>query len=180
MDAPNRSERRCRYSNLAASSVTEIFPTTIDEVDLSLHNKPGLTLGSIEGDGFIFLGSNNLTVGANNADSTFSGQIKDDRISQGSVGSLTKIGKGTLILTGSNVFNGGLYVGGTVVEDGTLLTSGQGGVTGVGGVRVNAGTLGGKDLLFGPVIMGSGSGPGFPFAGSKLHRELSGDRYPSL
>jgi hypothetical protein len=55
-----------------------------------------MTIGSIEGDGNVFLGANNLTVGSNNLSTTFSGGI------EGTGGSLTKIGSGTLILSGAN------------------------------------------------------------------------------
>jgi autotransporter-associated beta strand protein len=46
-------------------------------LDISGHNAPGLTIGSIEGDGDVFLGSNNLTVGSNNFNTIFSGVIQD-------------------------------------------------------------------------------------------------------
>src|SRR5262249_43688413 len=45
-------------------------------LDISFHNAPGVTVGSIEGDGNVFLGSNNLTVGASNIGTTFSGMIQ--------------------------------------------------------------------------------------------------------
>ena len=35
-------------------------------LDISLHNVPGVTTGSLEGDGIVFLGANNLTIGSNN------------------------------------------------------------------------------------------------------------------
>src|SRR5262249_24057650 len=35
-------------------------------LDISFHNAPGVTIGSLEGDGNVFLGANNLTVGSNN------------------------------------------------------------------------------------------------------------------
>src|SRR5438874_3486706 len=60
------------------------------------HNAPGVSIGSIQGSGLVFLGALNLTVGSNNRDTVFSGVIS------GSGGSLTKIGTGTLTLTGAN------------------------------------------------------------------------------
>ena len=54
----------------------------------------------------MFLGVNNLTVGSNNLSTTFSGVIQDG-------GSLTKVGRGTLILTNANT-----YTGGTTIEQG--------------------------------------------------------------
>ena len=45
-------------------------------LDVSVHNAPGVTIGSIEGSGTLFLGANNLTVGSNNLDTTFSGGFR--------------------------------------------------------------------------------------------------------
>ena len=71
---------------------------------------PGLTTGSLEGDGVVFLGSRNLTLGSNNLSTTFSGRISGTR------GTLTKAGTGTLIFYGANA-----YTGGTTVSGGYLL-----------------------------------------------------------
>src|SRR5438046_7087819 len=46
-------------------------------LDISLHNAPGMTVDSIEGNGKVFLGGNNLTIGSNNLSTTFSGAIRD-------------------------------------------------------------------------------------------------------
>ncbi len=83
-------------------------------LDISGHNAPGLTLGSIEGDGNVFLGANNLTVGSNNLSTLFSGVISD----VGKLGSLTKVGTGTLTLTGINT-----YTGITTINAGVLSIS---------------------------------------------------------
>jgi hypothetical protein len=65
-------------------------------LDISLHDAPGVTTGSIQGNGAVFLGPNNLTVGTNNLTTTFSGRIDDG----GFNGSFTKIGSGTLTFQG--------------------------------------------------------------------------------
>jgi autotransporter-associated beta strand protein len=125
-------------------------------LDISGHNAPGVTIGSLEGNGRVQLGSNNLTVGSNNLSTTFSGVILDGGTNGGAGGSLAKIGAGTLTLSGGNT-----YTGGTTVNAGTLLvnnTSGSG--TGTGAVQVNAGTLGGTGTITGAVTVGAGSGPG--------------------
>ena len=46
-------------------------------LDISLHDAPGVKTGSIQGNGAVFLGANNLTVGTNNLGTTFSGLIQD-------------------------------------------------------------------------------------------------------
>ena len=65
-------------------------------LDVSVHNAPGVTIGSIEGSGTLFLGANNLTVGSNNLDTTFSGGIQDGGLN----GSFTKVGTGILTFEG--------------------------------------------------------------------------------
>jgi autotransporter-associated beta strand protein len=87
-------------------------------LDISQESAPGLTTGSIEGDGLVFLGGVNLTVGTNNLSTTFSGLIQDGGISRRTGGSLTKTGTGTLTLSGANT-----YTGATTVSAGTLSVS---------------------------------------------------------
>ena len=84
-------------------------------LDISQHDPPGVTTGSIQGNGLVFLGGVNLTVGANNLSTTFSGLIQDGGFSGGTGGSLRKIGTGTLTLSGANT-----YTGGTLINAGTL------------------------------------------------------------
>jgi len=125
-------------------------------LDISRHDAPGLTTGSIEGNGDVFLGANNLTVGTNNLGTTFSGLIQDGGIGGGTGGSLTKTGNGTLSLTEANT-----YTGGTTLEAGTLLMKNEtDSATGSGAVQVNAGTLGGTGKIAGAVTVGTGIGIG--------------------
>jgi len=125
----------------------EVFGTGV--LFISGHNAPGTTVGSIEGDGLVALGSNNLTVGSNNLSTTFAGVIQDS-------GSLTKIGTGKLVLTNANT-----YTGGTEVEEGGLgVNNMRGSGTGSGAVQVNAGTLAGRGTIAGAVTVGTGSGAG--------------------
>lgn len=69
------------------------------------------TFGSLTGSGTVNLPQNTLTVGTNNASTTFNGTLN------GMMGNLTKTGTGTLTLggTGANTFTGSV-----VVESGTL------------------------------------------------------------
>src|SRR6266496_628537 len=120
-----------------------------------------VTIGSLEGDGLVFLGANTLKIGANNLDTTFSGTAQDGGgIGGGSHGSLTKSGTGTLTLSGSNT-----YTGNTAVFRGALLVANTvGSGTGTGPVTVTGGTLGGKGTISGPVTVGTGSGGGASLA----------------
>ena len=125
-------------------------------LDISFHSSPGVTIGSLEGDGVVFLGAQNLTVGSSNRKSVFSGLIRNGGLNRGGRGSLTKIGTSNLTLTSANT-----YTGGTVVNGGTLLvnnTAGSG--LGTGPVRVTTGILGGTGSTSGNVIIGIGNGAG--------------------
>ncbi|OLA97306.1 MAG: hypothetical protein AUH19_04625 [Verrucomicrobia bacterium 13_2_20CM_55_10] len=97
-------------------------------LDISVHDAPGLTTGSIKGDGAVFLGANNLTVGTNNLSTTFSGVMQNT------------------------------YTGGTTIIEGMLLVKNEtGSATGTGAVHVNAGTLGGTGIISGAVTVATGT-----------------------
>jgi autotransporter-associated beta strand protein len=125
------------------------------KLDIS-SNGGGVTTGSIEGGGRVFLGAFNLTVGSNNLSTTFFGKIQDGGFGGGSGGSLTKSGSGKLTLSKAST-----YTGGTTVSRGALrVTNGTGSATGTGTVQVNAGTLGGTGIITGAVTVGTGSSSG--------------------
>jgi hypothetical protein len=63
-------------------------------LDVTQHQS-GLTVGSIEGSGNVFLGVNTLTVGTNEIDTSFSGVISGNS-------SLAKVGRGVLTLQANN------------------------------------------------------------------------------
>jgi autotransporter-associated beta strand protein len=118
-------------------------------LDLSLHDAPGMTIGSLEGDGQVLLGANALRVGSNNLSTIFSGVIQDS-------GSFTKIGTGTLTLANANTYTGGTTIDGGRLWVNNMSDSG----TGSGAVQVSAGILGGKGTITGAVTVGTGSGAG--------------------
>jgi autotransporter-associated beta strand protein len=115
------------------------------------------TIGSLEGNGLVFLGANKLTVGANNLDTSFAGTISDEGgVQQGSGGAFGKTGTGTFNLTNANT-----YTGGTTLEDGAFfVNNGSDSGTGTGAVQADGGTLGGAGTIAGPVTIGTGAGSG--------------------
>ena len=118
-------------------------------LDLQFHNSPGLTIGSLEGNGHVLLNGNQLTIGSNNLSTVFSGVIENPPIPRGVDfgGSLVKIGNGTLILSGANT-----YTGPTTVEAGKLIVNGS--INSA--VTVNDGALGGSGLFHGVRINNGG------------------------
>jgi len=123
------------------------------ELDISGVLVSPITLGSLEGDGVVFLGSKTLNVGANNLNTTFSGLIE-------SSGALIKSGTGTLTLSGAST-----YTGTTTVMEGTLKVANRSGSsTGTGAVSIKAGKLVGGGLIAGPVTIGIGHGIGASLA----------------
>ena len=122
-------------------------------LDLSgLYERPRLSIGSLEGDGIVYLGSKILSVGGSSRSTTFSGLLQPGTPGGGSgTGGLEKTGDGTFTLTGASV-----YTDGTTVVRGTLIVANTtGSATGTGPVYVNAGTLGGSGTIAGAVTIGS-------------------------
>ena len=121
-------------------------------LDISGHAAAGMTVGSIEGNGRVFLGSRKLTVGTNNQNTNFSGSIKDGGANGGIGGSLAKTGTGELILARGNT-----YTGGTILTRGHLTVNNTGGSgTGIGPVQVNGGFLSGTGVITGAINVGNG------------------------
>ncbi|MBA3961147.1 MAG: autotransporter-associated beta strand repeat-containing protein [Chthoniobacterales bacterium] len=126
------------------------------QLDISVHDAPGVTIGSLKGNGLVFVGANNLTVGSNGLDGNFTGIIQDGGQDGGVGGSLTKTGAGVLNLRGAN-----LYTGGTTVNEGALAAlNTTGSATGTEAVQVNGGTLAGNGTIAGAATIGQGNGTG--------------------
>jgi autotransporter-associated beta strand protein len=124
-------------------------------LDLTNVSDNSMPIGSLAGNGMVLLAGHSLSIGDNNLSTTFSGVIQDS-------GTVTKVGTGTLTLGGANT-----YTGGTTVTVGTLrVNNPTGSATGNGPVKVQAGTLGGKGTIAGPVTIGTGSGTGAVLAPS--------------
>jgi autotransporter-associated beta strand protein len=137
------------FTNKSKGGTASITLTGNSELDISTHNAPGVTIGSLSGKGSVLLGANTLTIGSNNQSTSFSGVIQD-------TGGVTKAGRGTLTLTGSNLYTGNTTVTGGVLE----VSNRRGSATGTGNVNVQTGTLGGKGIVSSTVTIGTGSGRG--------------------
>jgi autotransporter-associated beta strand protein len=124
-----------QISSGGSASLVNANPTAF--IDISGLGTGGTTAGSIAGNGFLRLGSKDLTAGGNNTSTTFSGVIQDEGLSEETGGSLTKVGIGTLILSGANT-----YTGGTEIALGRILVSNStGSGTGSGPVAVDNGAI---------------------------------------
>jgi len=153
--APSLLNASTTFENTSTGGAARIEVFNSAYLDISGHALPGVTVGSIEGDGFVDLGANNLTVGSNNLSTTFSG-VAQDGDNGGVGGSLTKIGTGTLLLSGTNT-----YTGSTTVNSGELVVDGS--IT--SDVTINGGTLSGSGTVGAVTVSGGGTlapgdGPG--------------------
>jgi autotransporter-associated beta strand protein len=126
------------------------------QLDISRLTIDAGSVGSIEGNGKILLGSKNLSVGSNNVKTRFAGMLRDGGYGQGTGGSLTKVGTGQLTLLHSSS-----YSGPTTISEGQLIVGNKrGSATGTGDIFVQAGGLGGAGTVAGAVTVGTGSGAG--------------------
>jgi autotransporter-associated beta strand protein len=137
----NRAGGVLAFFSTSDGSTARVFNNIRGTVDIS-NAKTGTSIGSVEGEGNIYLGSKKLTLGNTNvASAAIGGVISDCGPSgancvtgAGSIGgSLLKVGTGTLILSGANT-----YTGGTTISAGALQL-GNGGASGsiVGNVLDN-------------------------------------------
>ena len=128
-------------SSTGGTATVKVFGN--GKLDISTHTAPGVTVGSIEGTGKLFLGSRLLTVGSNDLSTIFSGVIQNG-------GSFTKIGTGALTLSGVNT-----YTGATAVNAGALIVNGALNVASAVSVESGA-TLGGSGAVNGAVTVKDG------------------------
>ena len=123
-------------------------------LDISLHFR-SIEIGSVEGNGNVFLGSRELIVGSNNLSATFDGVIQDGGRGGSTGGSLTKIGSGILALTGSNTYTGNTNVKGGVLQVNGSITSNT--FVNHNGTLAGSGTVSGNVTNHGTVSPGGDS-----------------------
>ena len=143
------------FTYQALGGTARVIMSGNSTLDISMHDAPGMALGSIEGTGTVFLGANSLSVGSNNLDTRFSGSFQDGGTNGGAGGSITKIGTGSLVLARSSDNTGDTHV----TSGALLVKNGQGSATGTGNVFVDGGRLGGSGNIAGAVTVGTGNGP---------------------
>jgi hypothetical protein len=127
-------------------------------LDISDHQS-GVAIGSIEGDGVVSLGVNDLTVGANNINTDFSGFIRNE--GRGG-GSLAKVGSGVLSLQANYCIGntvGLILVSGSIINLDFTGPPDAIASLAVNGVRQRPGRYGGP-LSGAPNILPEFAGPG--------------------
>lgn len=117
------------------SHASTVFNNAGSRIDISGLSVASLTIGQVQGEGEIFLGSRELIVGGQNVDAIISGIIQDDGYSGGVGGRLTKEGVNSLLLNAKNV-----YSGGTNLNQGVLMTD-HVSALGTGLLTLNGGQL---------------------------------------
>jgi autotransporter-associated beta strand protein len=161
-----------QFRQMGTGGTAKVMVYSNGSLDINGSRVGGVTIGSLEGDGQVFLGTNNLSVGSNNLTTTFLGTIQEGGLSNGQHGQFTKVGRGFLTLTGVNTYRGGT----TVSAGGLLVNNMTGSGTGTRPVQVNSGTLGGHGSIAGAVTVGTGSGTGAflaPAAGTNKRATLT-------
>ncbi len=78
------------FSDASTGGTARVEVFDAGYLDIS-HRQPGVSIGSIEGSGNVYLGANRLTVGTRNINTSFSGVISGS-------GLLSKVGSGVLTL----------------------------------------------------------------------------------
>jgi autotransporter-associated beta strand protein len=145
------------FNNNSDGGTSRVEVNGNGNLDISEHEIALVTIGSLEGNGNVFLGFNSLEVGGNNRDTTFSGVIAGN-------GELEKVGTGTFTLSGDNT-----YAGTTFIHRGALKVNGsiQSSLNDIenGGTLAGTGTVGGTGPSQGNVFSGARArvSPGDPF-----------------
>lgn len=160
----NRAEGLVRFEDGANADSAALVNATDATVDIS-SAYTGVSIGSLSGNGEVFIGDNVLTLGALGFDDVFDGEISD----AGLGGGLVKTGTGTLTLTGDHGYTGATEVtagrlivigsitsssGITVSDGGTIEVDGQVGAMTVrtGGMLGGSGTVGGATIESGGIL----------------------------
>lgn len=130
-----------RFSQNSTGGTARIQLFNTGRLDLAGHIG-GLTIGSLEGDGYVFLGGRTLSAGTNNLTTAFAGIISGTMAGD-TAGGFTKVGTGTLILTGANT-----YTGDTTVAAGELMLGQNGSLAVSSAIRLGSTEMDSPSALF--------------------------------
>ncbi|MBN8974032.1 MAG: autotransporter-associated beta strand repeat-containing protein, partial [Rhizobiales bacterium] len=123
-------------------------------VDISGLSTSGIGIGSLSGNGAVYLGAKTLVLGGLGMNETIGGVIRNGGEFGGAGGGLVKTGAGNLVLAGLNT-----YTGATTVNAGTLSVNGS--IASSSLTTVNpGGTLGGNGTVGDTTIDGGTLAPG--------------------
>jgi autotransporter-associated beta strand protein len=158
------------FFNLSTAGNAAITNNAGGVVDFSPSSGPlgnhQLSAGSIGGAGNFYLGSNQLTVGGNNASTIVSGVISDcgtgsiTCMSAGATGgSLVKVGTGTLTLSGDNTYTGATLVNGGVLDVTGVIANSDVTVNS-GGVLYGSGSVSSLTVASGGIFAPGNGTPG--------------------
>jgi len=151
-DSDSISAGSIRFEHSSVGGTARVILSGTGKLDISNHAGQ-VTVGSVEGEGAVFLGSNSLGIGSNNLSTSLAAIIQDGGVGGGIGGSLTKVGTGLLTLTGANIYTGATHVSGGSL----IVANSQGSGTGTGAVTVSSGTLGGSGIISGAATIGTGA-----------------------
>ncbi|MGO4675474.1 autotransporter domain-containing protein [Bosea sp. 2YAB26] len=140
------------FDAVSSNALSPQAVVTLSGANTSFRINGDQSIGALSGTAgaqVIFGAGRTLTVGGNNADSTFAGNVGSD-----GHGSLIKTGTGGFTLSGASS-----YTGSTTVDGGTLVVNGS--IAASSGVTLNAGgTLGGSGTVPGVTVTGGTLSPG--------------------
>ena len=124
---------------LSLGNVNALQTTTLDTgtsgsqaVTFSVAGANTYNIGAIQGDDTLDFGNNTISVGANNAVTSFTGTLA------GSGGNLTKVGSGALTLSGNNSYTGSTTISAGTIRLGNAVSNNS---TISGDILINGGTL---------------------------------------
>lgn len=153
----NRAGGRILFFNNTSADDATIVNEAGGEIDISTHSA-GMGIGSLSGAGNVFLGSNELTLGALGLNDGIGGSIQDGGAG-GAGGSLVKAGSGMLTLSGINTYTGATTINGGVLEIAAGGSIGSAATVNGGALVVNGAaagvTVGAGGLLGGSGIVGN-------------------------
>ena len=157
--------------NVNAFSGSTVVLSGFQSLNFSVAGNNTYNFGGISGSQNLDIGANTLSVGANNQNSSYSGNLSGS-------GGLVKTGSGTQTLSGANNFTGG-----TVINAGTLALGSANRLADSGSLIVNAGTfnLGGFSETVGAVTLAGGTitngtltGSAYDFRSGYISASLAG------